>query len=98
MAQLQKSAAHAENREQAHRSRQLAEIAQEKRREIERLRGLLAGKQQELKGYERQAAALIDSGYTRAGSNLRLDDGTLGRLKAEIQELETQLQQQEESV
>jgi len=62
------------------------------------LRGLSVGKQHELKGYERQAAALIDSGYTRAGSNLRLDDSILGRLKTEIQELEAQLQQQEESV
>jgi len=93
-AQLQKSAAHAENREEAHRVRQLAEAEQAKRREIQRLQGLLAGKHEELRGYERQAAALIDSGYTKGGSNLRLDDSILGRLKAEIQELETQLQQE----
>ncbi len=95
MAQLQKSAAHAETREEAHRSRQLAEAEQAKRREIERLQGLLAGKHEELRGYERQVASLLDSGYTKAGSNLRLDDSILGRLKAEIHELETQLQQHE---
>lgn len=97
MAQLQKSAIHVESREEAHRVRQLAEAAQEKRREVERLRGLLAGKHLELKGYERQVAALVSSGYTKTGGNLRLDDSIVGRLKTEIQELETQLQQQEES-
>jgi hypothetical protein len=94
MAQLQKSAAHAENREEAHRVRQLAEAEQAKRQEIERLQGVLAGKHEELRGYERQVASLLDSGYTRGGSTLRLDDSILGRLKAEIQELETQLQQE----
>lgn len=93
-AQLQKSAAHVENREEAHRSRQLAEAAQEKRREIEKLRGLLAQKQQELKFYEREVASFVAAGYTKEGTNLKLNDTMLGRLKAEIEELESQLKEE----
>lgn len=96
-AQLQKSAVHAQNREEALRVRQRAEARQERQRQIERLQGLLTGKKEELRGYERQVQRLISSGYTKSGSNLKLDDSVLGRLEAEIQELETQLQQQEES-
>lgn len=94
MAQLQRSVTRA-GREEVYQARQLAEAQQERQREIEKLRGLLAEKRQELIGYERQVAALVNSGYTKSGSNLRLDDRALDRLKTEINELETQLQQQE---
>ncbi len=93
--QLQRRATRADNREEVYQARQLAEAQQKRQREIENLRGLLAGKRQELVGYERQVAALVNSGYTKSGSNLRLDDRVLDRLKTEINELETQLQQQE---
>jgi hypothetical protein len=96
MARSQKSAAQAQNREEALRVRQRAEAEQERQREVERLQGLLTGKHEELKGYERQVAALLTSGYTKSGSNLKLDDSVIGRLKTEIEELEAKLQQHEE--
>ena len=97
-AQLQKDAAIRERRESTYKAWQLQEAAATKRQEIERIQALLTGKRQELEFFERQVASFAAQGYKQRGSNLKLDDSAIQVVKLEIEKLETQLKDVQNSV